>query len=162
VKISSENDGEVKTDSVQAIPVPAADASEGDSLAYVAALLEQITSPTARAAIGLIEAGQWEAIVSHVARAADLLRDEAKAHAAVDDGDSPLDPALETQLANWFQYHPPAGDQAKRYELIRGGAHQYARLLAALCPPSADRSDAFRKLRECVFAANASIACGGR
>lgn len=66
------------------------------------------------------------------------------------------------QLANWFQYHPPVQDQAQRYEQIRAAAHRFAQLLVQLCPPSADRTAAIRKIREVVYTANASIACGGR
>jgi hypothetical protein len=65
-------------------------------------------------------------------------------------------------LENWFTYHPPIDDQAARYESIRGEAHAFARTIFVLCPPSADRTDAIRKLREVVMIANASIACGGR
>ncbi len=66
------------------------------------------------------------------------------------------------QLANWFSYHPPIQDQAQRYEQIRAGGLRVAQLLVQLCPPSADRSAALRKIREVVYTANASIACGGR
>lgn len=66
------------------------------------------------------------------------------------------------QLASWFQYHPPGPGQAERYERIRAAAHAFAKVIYAECPPSADRTVAVRKAREAVYAANASIACGGR
>lgn len=73
-----------------------------------------------------------------------------------------LDPATEAELVHWFSYHAPVGDQASRYEMLRAAALAYARTICALCPPSADRTAALRKLRECVYTANASIACEGR
>ena len=66
------------------------------------------------------------------------------------------------QLANWFSYRPPHGDQADRYNFLRDAAHQFAYVVAEMCPPSADRTVAFRKIREAVMVANASIACGGK
>lgn len=77
------------------------------------------------------------------------------------------DPAAKAEddsakLDNWFSYHAPIGDQGERYERLRAGAKAYAQLIVELCPPSADRTVAIRKLREAVYSANASIACGGR
>jgi hypothetical protein len=66
------------------------------------------------------------------------------------------------QLDHWFEYHPPKGDQAERYTRLRAGAKQFAELIVELCPASADRTAALRKLREVVFTSNASIACEGR
>jgi len=65
-------------------------------------------------------------------------------------------------LNNWFSYHPPVGDQAQRYEQIRAAGKVFAEKLVELCPPSADRTAAIRKIREAVYSANASIACNGR
>lgn len=61
-----------------------------------------------------------------------------------------------------FQYHSPDEDQRKAYELLREKARDFASAISTLCPTSADRSDALRKLRECVMTANASIALKGR
>ncbi len=61
-----------------------------------------------------------------------------------------------------FQYHAPDEDQRVSYEKLRSSARDFAGAIAALCPASADRTDAFRKLRECVMTANASIALKGR
>jgi len=66
------------------------------------------------------------------------------------------------QLANWFSYHPPLGHQAESYERIRAAGRVFAEVLIAECPASADRDAAVRHIREAVYNANASIACGGR
>jgi hypothetical protein len=61
-------------------------------------------------------------------------------------------------IEHWFTYHKPTGDQPARYEAIRAKAKELAYVFAANCPPSADRSAAFRLLREAVMTANGSIA----
>jgi hypothetical protein len=61
-------------------------------------------------------------------------------------------------LDELFTYHAPRAGQPERYQLIREGARAFARILRDNCPPSADRTDAIRKLRECVMTANAAIA----
>lgn len=65
---------------------------------------------------------------------------------------------IDAQIEQWFTYHPPVGNQAERYTQLRGKAKELARVIAACCPPSADRTAALRLLRECVMTANASIA----
>lgn len=65
------------------------------------------------------------------------------------------------ELVNWFSFHPPQADAGERYDRLRAGALAYARLIKELCPPGADRTAAFRKLREVSFTAVASIACTG-
>lgn len=62
-------------------------------------------------------------------------------------------------IENWFTYHSPSGNQPERYEAIRSKAKELARVILDNTPPSADQTAAFRKLRECVMTANASIAC---
>ena len=71
-------------------------------------------------------------------------------------------PSQEFDLEHIFTYHPPQGDQAAYYELIRKAALEFATLLIAHTPPGADQSAAIRHLRECVMTANAAIALGGR
>ena len=66
------------------------------------------------------------------------------------------------RLTNWFSYHPPIADQAERYERLRAAGKAFAETIVALCPQSADRNAALRKVREAVYDANASIACGGK
>ena len=61
-----------------------------------------------------------------------------------------------------FSYHRPSEDQLPKYEAIREGARQFARILVANTPGSADQSVAIRQLRELVMTANASIALGGK
>jgi hypothetical protein len=67
----------------------------------------------------------------------------------------PRDPFVERH----FTYYPPKADQASRYQQLRDGAKAYAALIEKLCPPSADRTAALRKLWECNLVANGSIAC---
>ncbi len=57
-----------------------------------------------------------------------------------------------------FTYHAPTEGQPAKYQRLRDEAKQLAFTIMELCPPSADRSDAIRKLRESVMMANASIA----
>ena len=71
-------------------------------------------------------------------------------------------PITDADLENWFTYHAPEGDQAKRYENIRTAGLMMARVIVASTPPSADQTAAIRKIREAVMTANAAIACGGR
>jgi hypothetical protein len=73
----------------------------------------------------------------------------------------PHDPDL-AKLENWFTYHAPSADDAASYRLLRIGGLMLARTIVLLCPPSADRTVALRKVREVVMVANASIACGGK
>lgn len=65
-------------------------------------------------------------------------------------------------ISEVFQYHAPDADQRLAYELLREKARDFASAISTLCPASADRTDALRKLRECVMTANASIALKGR
>ena len=57
-----------------------------------------------------------------------------------------------------FTYHPPKGDQQKRYEELRDCAKGLAKRIASSCPESRERSLAFTKLEESFMWANASIA----
>lgn len=65
-------------------------------------------------------------------------------------------------LVNWFSYHAPSADDAIRYEQVNQAALTFARILVAMCPPSADLTDAIRKIREARMTANAAIACKGK
>lgn len=64
------------------------------------------------------------------------------------------------KIDNWFVYHPVRGDQGARYERIRAEARAFALEIVALTPAGPDQDLAIQKLREVVFFANASIACG--
>ena len=66
------------------------------------------------------------------------------------------------QLENWFTYHPPKEGQPEKYEELRAAGKAFAETIVDLTPPSADQSAAIRKVREAVYSANASIACGGK
>ena len=66
------------------------------------------------------------------------------------------------QLADWFTYHPPEGDQPEKYSKIRAAGLAFARVVVENTPASADQTDAIRKIREAVMTANAAIACGGK
>lgn len=62
-----------------------------------------------------------------------------------------------------FSYHPPDGPaQVAQYQAIRAGAKQFAAIIIANTPQSADQTTAIRKLRESVMVANASIALKGQ
>jgi hypothetical protein len=61
-------------------------------------------------------------------------------------------------MENVFTYHAPKGNQAERYEFLRGYAKQFAGAIVNNCPESAERTLALRKLEEATMWANASIA----
>jgi len=63
-------------------------------------------------------------------------------------------------INNLFTYHAPSGDQQERYQRLRLAAKNLASQILDCCPPSADRSDALRSVRNAVMTANASIAIG--
>jgi hypothetical protein len=71
------------------------------------------------------------------------------------------DPDL-AKLENWFAYHPPTDEQKVFYVQLRDAGYMLCRSIVLLCPPSADRTAALRKVREAIMTANASIACGGK
>ena len=61
-------------------------------------------------------------------------------------------------LEHKFTYHPPTGDQPKKYEDIRERALYLALFFNANCPSSRELSLAITHIEEAVFWANASIA----
>ena len=63
-----------------------------------------------------------------------------------------------TDLKNRFTYHPPFGDQTKRYEEIRDNAFALAELIDKLCPDGREKALAITNLEEVVMWANAAIA----
>lgn len=63
-----------------------------------------------------------------------------------------------TEIKIRFTYHPPQGEQWKKYEEIRAKAKELAELLNKLCPESREKSLALTKLEESVMWGNASIA----
>jgi hypothetical protein len=61
-------------------------------------------------------------------------------------------------IENRFTHHPPKGDQATRYVLIRTRGRDLAEIINDLAPDSREKSTALTKLEEAVMWANASIA----
>jgi len=59
---------------------------------------------------------------------------------------------------NLFSYHKPTGEQALRYEQIRDAAREFANVVLANTPASAEQTLAIRDLQRCVMMANCSIA----
>lgn len=64
----------------------------------------------------------------------------------------------EKDLENRFTYHPPKGDQALRYEMIRDSAHRFAAFLNERCPDSDELETAVTFIDAAVMFANAAIA----
>lgn len=64
----------------------------------------------------------------------------------------------EIDVDNRFTHHPPQGDQAQRYEQLRGRAKSLALEIMSLTPPSREQSLAITALEEAVMWANAAIA----
>lgn len=64
----------------------------------------------------------------------------------------------EQLLNEQFTYHAPQGDQTERYQEVRAAGLHLAKAIARNVSPSADRTAAFRKVREAVATANAGIA----
>lgn len=62
------------------------------------------------------------------------------------------------EIKSRFTYHPPKGDQADRYELIRANARGLANLICEVTPTSREKALALTKLDEAVMWANAVIA----
>lgn len=62
------------------------------------------------------------------------------------------------QIDNMFTYHRPEGDQAERYDKITEAARQFAHTINNLCPESAEKTKAIRKVQAARMWANASIA----
>jgi hypothetical protein len=66
------------------------------------------------------------------------------------------------QIENWFSYHAPTSDDLVAYDKLRSAAKAFATAINDLCPESADKTAAIRKVREAVMTANAYVACRGR
>lgn len=62
------------------------------------------------------------------------------------------------RLENNFQYHPPIGDQAERYILIREAQKTFAETIMTLCPDSRELSLALTAVEDAGMYANAAIA----
>lgn len=64
-------------------------------------------------------------------------------------------------LAKLFSYHPPTPETLPKYAAINQAAKNFAEVIVQNCPPSADRSDAIRKICEARMTANKSVALDG-
>jgi hypothetical protein len=64
-------------------------------------------------------------------------------------------------LASRFTYHPPVGDQATIYEMIRDRAHGLAQFINERCPDSREKSLAVTHIEDAIMWANAAIARHG-
>ena len=65
------------------------------------------------------------------------------------------------KLQEVFTYHPPTEDSRRQYDAIRNAGFEFAKVILENVPPSADRTDAIRKVREAVMVANAAVALEG-
>lgn len=61
-----------------------------------------------------------------------------------------------------FTYQTPDAQQIEAMKFVRGAARALALVLECQVPPSPDRTDAMRKLQECVNTANRGITLRGR
>lgn len=64
----------------------------------------------------------------------------------------------ETDIDNMFTYHAPTDEQKERYAAVNFAFKTVARVVIDLCPGSAERTIAIRKLQEGRMMANAAIA----
>lgn len=64
----------------------------------------------------------------------------------------------EVDLRRRFTYHPPTAGQPERYERLRAGGLELARLIDGDCPDSREKSLAITHLEQAVMWANAAIA----
>lgn len=70
-------------------------------------------------------------------------------------------PITPEMLENWFTYHPPSSDELPKFERIRKAALEFAAVIVASTPSSADQTAAIRHIRDAVMTANAALACEG-
>lgn len=78
------------------------------------------------------------------------------------DAKQKLNPEIPESLREIFIYHTPEADQVEAFSKVTEASIVFAQAIIDNCPPSADRSDAIRKVREARMTANASIALRGR
>lgn len=70
----------------------------------------------------------------------------------------PFEKPTREALANRFTYRAPKGDQASRYETIRGAILKAAELCVELTPCSPEQTRALNALDEAMFLFNAAVA----
>jgi hypothetical protein len=87
---------------------------------------------------------------------------EARLKQHYDQCNEPVRPMSSAEiLAELFSYHPPTPEALPKYAAINQAAKNFAEVILQNCPPSADRSDAIRKIREARMTANASVTLNG-
>ena len=69
---------------------------------------------------------------------------------------------LLSALENQFKFHPAEGTQPLQYATVRGQCLDLAQLIAVIVPDCWEREQAFKKLNEVMFWANAGIARHGK
>lgn len=67
----------------------------------------------------------------------------------------------EFDLDNIFREHELTPEQSAQCGAVREAAKEFAKVVLANTPPSADQSTAVRRIREAVMTANAAIALDG-
>jgi len=65
---------------------------------------------------------------------------------------------MNREIEHRFTYHPPHGDQPRRYTVLRGQGRALADLIDQLVPESREKALALTKLEEAIMWANAGIA----
>lgn len=70
----------------------------------------------------------------------------------------PFQKPTEDELAHRFVHHPPKGDQANRYGLVRGYILKCAVACTELTPCSPEQARALNALDEAMMLFNAAIA----
>jgi hypothetical protein len=71
-----------------------------------------------------------------------------------------LTPTEDAKLQAVFP-HPPAGESAQKYESLREGALEFARLIMHHSPEGSERSTAIQHVCDALTAANAAVALKG-
>ncbi len=72
--------------------------------------------------------------------------------------ENPAMEKLAKDIATWFTYHPPTGDQPQRYNRIREGYRKLAELIRVTCGPSRETSICLTLLQQSCQMANAAVA----
>jgi hypothetical protein len=70
----------------------------------------------------------------------------------------PFEKPTVEQLSQRYTYHPPKGDQAARYEIVRATILCTAKIIVEHTPCSPEQARALNALDEAMFLANAAIA----
>lgn len=70
----------------------------------------------------------------------------------------PFEKPNDAQLTNRFMHHPPKGDQAERYALIRAKILEAAKFVRDNTPLCAEQTRAINALDEAMMFADAAIA----